>query len=40
MMPSEAEREPGIDLDKVARDYEISGGEIRNCVLTNVPRRG
>jgi hypothetical protein len=33
-MPSDAEREPGIDLDTLARDYEISGGEIRNCVLS------
>jgi hypothetical protein len=33
MLPREAEREPSIDLDMLARDYEISGGEIRNSVL-------
>jgi SpoVK/Ycf46/Vps4 family AAA+-type ATPase len=34
MLPAEAEREPGLDLDKLARHYEISGGEIRNSVLS------
>ena len=34
MLPREAAREPGIDLDALARDYDISGGEIRNSVLS------
>ncbi|HWF06819.1 MAG TPA: ATP-binding protein [Bryobacteraceae bacterium] len=34
MLPAEAEREPELDLDKLARHYEISGGEIRNSVLS------
>ncbi|HEX3864912.1 MAG TPA: ATP-binding protein [Stellaceae bacterium] len=34
MLPREAERETGIDLDTLARDYEISGGDIRNSVLS------
>jgi SpoVK/Ycf46/Vps4 family AAA+-type ATPase len=34
MLPRDAEREPGIDLDTLVRDYEISGGEIRNSVLS------
>jgi SpoVK/Ycf46/Vps4 family AAA+-type ATPase len=34
MLPREAEREPGIDVNALARDYEISGGEIRNSVLS------
>jgi DNA polymerase III delta prime subunit len=34
MMPSDAEREPEIDFETLARDYEISGGEIRNSVLS------
>jgi hypothetical protein len=33
MLPREAECQPEIDLDCLARDYEISGGEIRNSVL-------
>ena len=33
MLPSEAEREPSINIDALARDYEISGGEIRNSML-------
>jgi hypothetical protein len=34
MLPKEAERDPGIDVAVLARDYEISGGEIRNSVLS------
>jgi len=34
MLPAEAEREPDLDLDTLSRDYEISGGEIRNSVLS------
>jgi hypothetical protein len=34
MLPRDAEQEPGLDLDILARDYEISGGEIRNSVLS------
>jgi hypothetical protein len=34
MLPRDAEREPEIDLDTLARDYEVSGGEIRNSVLS------
>jgi len=34
MFPREAGREAGIDLDRLACDYEVSGGEIRNSVLS------
>ncbi|MDR3698759.1 MAG: ATP-binding protein [Candidatus Sulfopaludibacter sp.] len=34
MLPRDAARDAGLDLDKLARDYEISGGEIRNSVLS------
>jgi DNA polymerase III delta prime subunit len=34
MLPREAARESEIDFDLLARDYEISGGEIRNSVLS------
>ncbi len=34
MLPAEADREPSLDLDALASDYEVSGGEIRNSVLT------
>jgi SpoVK/Ycf46/Vps4 family AAA+-type ATPase len=34
MLPRDAEREAGIDFDVLVRDYEISGGEIRNSVLS------
>ena len=34
MLPRDAAREPAIDLDALARDYDISGGEIRNSVLS------
>jgi hypothetical protein len=34
MLPPEAEREAEIDLESLASDYEISGGEIRNSVLS------
>jgi hypothetical protein len=34
MFPRDAKREAGIDLDMLARQYEISGGEIRNSVLS------
>jgi ATP-dependent 26S proteasome regulatory subunit len=34
MLPRAAEQEPEIDIDTLARDYEISGGEIRNSVLS------
>jgi len=34
MLPANAAREPGIDLDTLAEEYEISGGEIRNSVLS------
>ena len=33
MLPRHAEREADIDLDGLARDWEISGGEIRNSAL-------
>lgn len=33
MLPREAEREPGLDFAPLAATYELSGGEIRNCVL-------
>ena len=33
MLPREAACQPDIDLDCLAQDYEISGGEIRNSVL-------
>jgi hypothetical protein len=34
MLPPDARREPGLDLDGLARDYEVSGGDIRNSVLS------
>jgi SpoVK/Ycf46/Vps4 family AAA+-type ATPase len=34
MLPREAERDPAIDFDLLAHEYEISGGDIRNSVLT------
>jgi SpoVK/Ycf46/Vps4 family AAA+-type ATPase len=34
MLPRDAQVEPGLDLDALARDYEVSGGEIRNSVLS------
>jgi hypothetical protein len=34
MLPRDAERERDIDMDALARDYEVSGGEIRNSVLS------
>jgi hypothetical protein len=34
MLPKDAKREPGIDFDLLVRDYEVSGGEIRNSVLS------
>jgi len=34
MLPSAAEREAGIDFERLACDYEVSGGEIRNSVLS------
>jgi hypothetical protein len=34
MLPPTAEREPRLDLEGLARDYEITGGEIRNSVLS------
>ncbi len=33
MMPEGVPREPGLDLGPLAERFEISGGEIRNCVL-------
>jgi AAA+ superfamily predicted ATPase len=33
MFPKDAAREPDLDLAAFARDFEISGGEIRNTVL-------
>jgi AAA+ superfamily predicted ATPase len=33
MFPREAERAPDVDLARLARDFEMSGGEIRNTVL-------
>ena len=33
MLPVELEREPELDLPSLAKHFEISGGEIRNCVL-------
>ena len=33
MLPPQAEREPDMDLSPLASSYELSGGEIRNCVL-------
>src|SRR5262249_5075345 len=33
MLPRDAAREPEIDLHPLARDYEVSGGEIKNAVL-------
>ena len=34
MLPRGADLEPGIDFDTLALNYEISGGEIRNSVLS------
>jgi hypothetical protein len=34
MLPRDADRDPTIDLETLARDYEVSGGEIRNSVLS------
>jgi SpoVK/Ycf46/Vps4 family AAA+-type ATPase len=34
MLPRGAKRESNLDLDMLARDYDISGGEIRNSVLS------
>ena len=34
MLPREAERDSGMALDLLANDYEMSGGEIRNSVLS------
>jgi SpoVK/Ycf46/Vps4 family AAA+-type ATPase len=34
MLPSEVELSRDHDLDKLAKTFELSGGEIRNCVLT------
>jgi hypothetical protein len=34
MLPAEAELEPVLELDVLARDYEIAGGSIRNNVLS------
>ncbi|HEY5935485.1 MAG TPA: AAA family ATPase, partial [Kofleriaceae bacterium] len=33
MLPREVERAPDLDLGPLAATYELSGGEIRNCVL-------
>jgi AAA+ superfamily predicted ATPase len=33
MFPPQAAREPDLDLARLARDYEVSGGEIKNAVL-------
>jgi DNA polymerase III delta prime subunit len=33
MLPAEAAREPTLNLDGLARDHEVSGGDIRNAVL-------
>jgi hypothetical protein len=34
MFPRDAPRDADIDFDTIARDYEVSGGEIRNSVLS------
>lgn len=34
LLPATAPCEPALDLDLLARDYELSGGEIRNSVLS------
>jgi hypothetical protein len=34
MFPAEAERNPDVDLARLARDSEMSGGEIRNALLS------
>ncbi len=34
MLPLEAERDDSVSLDTLADDYEMSGGEIRNSVLS------
>jgi SpoVK/Ycf46/Vps4 family AAA+-type ATPase len=33
MLPPALEREPDLDLRRLARDFEISGGDIKNAVL-------
>jgi hypothetical protein len=33
MLPREVDRAPDLDLGPLAATYELSGGEIRNCVL-------
>jgi len=34
MLPADAECEDGLDLEVLANGYDMSGGEIRNCVLS------
>ncbi|MEB3260924.1 MAG: ATP-binding protein [Cyanobacteriota bacterium] len=34
MLPPQASREEGLDLDQLANNYEVSGGEIRNSVIS------
>jgi hypothetical protein len=34
MLPPEAQRDQGIDLEQLANNYDISGGEIRNSVVS------
>jgi ATPase family protein associated with various cellular activities (AAA)/winged helix domain-containing protein len=33
MLPAQVDRAPGLDLTPLANAYELSGGEIRNCVI-------
>jgi SpoVK/Ycf46/Vps4 family AAA+-type ATPase len=33
MLPAAPDREPDLDLESLAREFEISGGEIKNAVL-------
>jgi hypothetical protein len=33
MLPSEAATTPDLDLESLARGYELSGGEIKNAAL-------
>jgi AAA+ superfamily predicted ATPase len=33
MFPADAAREPDLDLKRLAKDFEVSGGEIKNAVL-------
>jgi len=33
MLPPGAARDPGLDLGALAREYEVSGGEIKNAAL-------